>query len=64
MLRHHSVRSTARTDDYFYFEPAFDINVTRYWSVGVYYLYRTDMSTLAFFSFHDNQFGIRSSLLF
>src|SRR4029079_936460 len=31
--------STARTDDYFYFEPAFDINVTRYWSVGVYYLY-------------------------
>jgi hypothetical protein len=57
-------QSTARTDDYFYIEPAFDINVTRYWSVGVYYLYRTDLSTLAFFSFHDNQFGIRSSLIF
>ena len=56
--------STARTDNYFYIEPAFDINITRYLSVGVYYLYRTDMSTLAFFSFHDNQFGIRSSLIF
>jgi len=56
--------ATARTDDYFYIEPAFDINITRYWSVGVYYLYRTDLSTLAFFSFHDNQFGVRSSLIF
>jgi hypothetical protein len=56
--------STARTDEYFYIEPAFDINVTRYWSVGIYYLYRTDLSTLAFFSFHDNQFGFRSSLIF
>jgi len=56
--------AAARTDDYFYIEPAFDINITRYWSVGVYYLYRTDLSTLAFFSFHDNQFGIRSSLVF
>ena len=56
--------STARTDNYIFIEPTFDINITRYWSAGIYYLYRTDMSTLAFFSFHDNQFGIRSSLIF
>ena len=56
--------STARTDDYFYVEPSIDLNITRYWSIGVYYLYRQDSSTLAFFSFYDNQFGVRTSLTF
>jgi hypothetical protein len=56
--------STARSDDYFYIEPSLDIDITRYWSIGLYYLYRTDSSTLALFSFYDNQFGIRSSLTF
>jgi hypothetical protein len=55
---------TARADDYFYIEPSIDLNVTRYWSIGVYYLYRQDSSTLALFSFYDNQFGVRSSLTF
>src|SRR4029077_20376651 len=49
--------STARSDDYFYIEPSIDVDITRYWSVGVYYLYRQDSSTLALFSFYDNQFG-------
>jgi hypothetical protein len=57
-------QSSARNDDYFYIEPAIDLNVTRYWSIGVYYLYRQDSSTLALFSFYDNQFGVRSSLTF
>jgi hypothetical protein len=56
--------STARSDDYFYVEPSIDLNITRYWTIGVYYLYRQDSSTLAFFSFYDNQFGVRSSLTF
>ena len=56
--------STARNDDYFYIEPSIDLDITRYWSIGCYYLYRQDSSTLALFSFYDNQFGIRSSLTF
>jgi len=56
--------STARSDDYFYIEPSIDLDVTRYWSIGFYYLHREDSSTLAFFSFYDNQFGVRSSLTF
>jgi hypothetical protein len=56
--------STARNDDYFYIEPSIDLDLTRYWSIGVYYLYRQDSSTLALFSFYDNQFGVRTSLTF
>ena len=56
--------STARNDDYFYVEPSIDVDITRYWSIGCYYLYRQDSSTLALFSFYDNQFGVRSSLTF
>src|SRR5438874_9664729 len=56
--------STARNDDYFYIEPSIDLDITRYWSIGFYYLYRQDSSTLALFSFYDNQFGVRSSLTF
>jgi hypothetical protein len=56
--------STARTDNYVYIEPSIDLNVTRYWSIGIYYLYREDSSTLALFSFYDNQFGVRTSLTF
>jgi hypothetical protein len=56
--------ATARSDDYFYIEPSIDVDVTRYWSIGFYYLYRQDSSTLALFSFYDNQFGVRTSLTF
>jgi len=56
--------STARNDDYFYIEPSIDVDITRYWSIGFYYLYRQDSSTLALFSFYDNQFGVRTSLTF
>src|SRR4029077_13328815 len=56
--------STARSDNYFYIEPSLDVDITRYWSIGCYYLYRQDTSTLALFSFYDNQFGVRTSLTF
>src|SRR5256886_6151469 len=56
--------ATARSDDYFYIEPSIDVDITRYWSIGFYYLYRQDSSTLALFSFYDNQFGVRTSLTF
>ena len=56
--------STARSDNYFYIEPSIDLDITRYWSIGFYYLHREDSSTLDLFSFYDNQFGVRSSLTF
>jgi len=56
--------STARNDDYFYIEPSIDLDITRYWSIGFYYLHRQDSSTVALFSFYDNQFGVRTSLTF
>lgn len=56
--------SGTRADNYFYFEPAVDLNITRFWTFGFYYLYREDASDLAQFSFYDNQIGLRSTLTF
>ncbi|PZR74773.1 MAG: hypothetical protein DLM52_08870 [Chthoniobacterales bacterium] len=53
-----------RTDDYYYLQVAIDTNITRFWDIGFYYLHREDTSSLEAFSFTDNQFGIRSSLIF
>ena len=54
----------SRSDDYYYIQPSIDVNVTRFWSIGVYYLHREDSSSLAFFTFSDNQYGARTSLTF
>ena len=56
--------SATRTDDYYYLEPTVDLNVTRFWTVGAYYLHRKNSSTFAFFGFADNQIGLRSTLTF
>jgi hypothetical protein len=55
---------STRTDNYYFVEPSLDVAVTRFWSVGVYYLYRKSDSSIESFSFYDNQFGIRTSLKF
>ena len=55
---------SARTDNYFFVEPSLDVAVTRFWSIGAYYLYRRSDSSLDVFSFYDNQFGLRTSLKF
>lgn len=54
----------SRNDDYFFVEPSIAVSVTRYWTVGAYYLHRENDSSFANFSFHDNQVGIRSTLEF
>ena len=54
----------SRSDDYYYIQPSIDVNVTRFWSIGVYYLHREDSSSLASFTFSDNLFGARTSLTF
>ncbi len=56
--------TATRNDDYYYIEPTVDVNVTRYWSVGAYYLHRQDTSSFSFFSFYDNQVGLRTTVRF
>lgn len=53
-----------RNDDYFYVQPSIAVSVTRFWTVGAYYLHRENSSTLDGFDFHDNQVGLRSTLEF
>ncbi len=56
--------TATRNDDFFYIDPSVDFNITRYWTFGAYYVHREDSSSFAFFSFKDNQVGIRTRLTF
>ena len=56
--------SAPRNDNYYFVEPSLDVLITRYWSAGVYYLYRQDFSSIDFFSFYDNQVGVRTTIRF
>lgn len=56
--------NATRDDNYYYIEPSIDLEITRFWSAGAYYLHRENSSSLDFFSFYDNQFGARTSLTF
>jgi hypothetical protein len=53
-----------RDDDYWFIEPSLDVLITRWLSVGAYYLHREDSSNIDFFSFYDNQVGVRATLRF
>ena len=53
-----------RTDDYFLIEPAVDVMVTRWCTVGAYYLYRTNDSPIQRFDYYENQFGMRASFTY
>ena len=52
-----------REDKYFFVQPAIDLMLTRYCTLGVYYLHRQD-DTIPIFEFNDNQFGLRTSITF
>lgn len=56
--------SAGRSDDYFYIQPSVDVTLTRFWTMGAYYLHRRDESSFDAFSFYDNQVGLRTSLTF
>jgi len=56
--------TATRNDNFYYIDPSIDFNITRYWSFGAYYVHRQDSSSFAFFSFKDNQVGIRTKLTF
>ena len=56
--------SATRDDNYYFVEPSLDVLITRWLSAGVYYLHRQDNSSIDFFSFYDNQVGVRATLRF
>jgi hypothetical protein len=55
---------STRKDDYFFVQPSVAVRVTRFWTVGAYYLHRANNSSFDAFSFHDNQVGLRGNLEF
>jgi hypothetical protein len=56
--------NATRDDDYWFIEPSVDVLITRWLSAGVYYLHREDSSNENFFSWEDNQVGVRATLRF
>ncbi len=56
--------NTSRDDNYWFIEPSVDVLITRWLSAGVYYLHRDDDSSVGFFSFYDNQVGVRATVRF
>jgi hypothetical protein len=56
--------SSNRSDDYYFLQPSLDLNMTSFWTAGVFYFYRKDDSSDTFFSFDDNQYGLRTSFTF
>jgi hypothetical protein len=56
--------NASRNDGYWFIEPSLDVLVTRWLSAGVYYLHRADDSNVDFFSFDDNQVGVRATVRF
>jgi len=53
-----------RNDDYYFVQPSLDVMITRFWSIGGYYLHRQDDSSVDVFSFDNNQVGFRTVLTF
>ena len=53
-----------RDDNYFFVQPGIDAKITRFWSVGAFYLHRRNNSTVNEFGFTANQYGIQSTLTF
>jgi hypothetical protein len=53
-----------RQDNYYFIEPSLDFSITRFWTVGGYYLHRQNDSSSSAFGFYDNQFGFRTALVF
>jgi hypothetical protein len=56
--------SATRNDDYWFIEPSVDVLITRWLSAGVYYLHREESSNEDFFSWEDNQVGVRATVRF
>ena len=53
-----------RDDNYFFVQPGIDVKITRWWTVGAFYLYRNNNSTSNEFGFRVNQYGVQGTLTF
>ena len=53
--------TTTRVDDYFLLRTGLDATLGRSWTVGVFYLYREDVSTDSNYSFQNNQVGLQAT---
>jgi putative beta-barrel porin BBP2 len=53
-----------RGDDYFFVRPSVAVKVTRYLTVGAFYLHRKNSSSFDEFSFQNNQVGLHGMLEF
>ena len=56
--------NVSRNDNYYLIEPAIDVVVTRWFTVGAYYLYRTNVSPIDRFDYYENQVGVRASFTY
>jgi len=52
------------SDDYYYVQPSIDLLLTRYLSVGGYYLHRENTASVSTADFVGNQYGARLSVKF
>jgi hypothetical protein len=52
------------TDDYWYVQPSVDILLTRFWSVGGYYLRRQNYGSVSTVDFFANEYGVRTTIKF
>jgi hypothetical protein len=50
--------------DYWFIEPSVDVLINRWLSTGVYYLHRESSADEDFFSWEDNQVGVRATFRF
>jgi Putative beta-barrel porin 2 len=50
--------------DYYYIQPSADILLTRFWSLGGYYLRRQNSGSISTVDFYSNEFGFRTVLKF
>ncbi len=50
--------------DYFYVQPSADILLTRYWSLGGYYLRRQNSGSVSTVDFYSNEVGARTTIKF
>jgi hypothetical protein len=56
--------NATRNQDYWFIEPSVDVLINRWLSAGVYYLHRESSSNEDFFSWEDNQVGVRATVRF
>ncbi|MBA2430672.1 MAG: hypothetical protein H0V56_00985 [Chthoniobacterales bacterium] len=55
---------TNREDNYYFIAPGFDVRLTSFWFAGAFYTHRANDSSVDFFSFDTNQYGVRTTFRF